>query len=88
LSREDLYVGVLARSGLFPANVATDAKTIWVRYGSQACQALAAPGGDDVRARSVVFEALGKSSSRGFAEPGLADKAVEIVKAAKLHLCP
>lgn len=87
-SPEDDYLAALDATGLFP-NVQTDARELWLRRGDEACRHLERTG-KVVEARFAMTDALADWSpeGQGRGEPGLADKAVILVDAAQLHLCP
>lgn len=87
-SPEDAYLAMLARAGDFPGSEG-EARALWLSRGQDACRQMELTG-DVVQARFATVDALADWSpqGQGRAEPGLAERAITLVDAAMLHLCP
>lgn len=85
---EDSYIAFLAATDLFPGNVASDARAVWIRTGRTACDVLEGNGGDITDARFKVYRSIIDYSAEGAADPDLAERAVAVVDGASQFLCP
>lgn len=85
---EDRYVLLLTDSGLFP-NIG-EVPDFWLTKGRLACELLDRNHGDIVATRFDVQDELVVMPPQGpgYADPELTDRAITIVDAASLHLCP
>lgn len=85
-SPEDSYINTLDRTGLIPG-VTGSVRSVWIRTGRTACRLLKI-NGNVVTTRIKIGGMLVDYSGEGWAEEGLAERAVAVVAAAQLHLCP